>query len=124
MKLSNTVRLNKNGKLTVMQVSDPQDMVYVRPAMVKMLDAAYDKVKPDLVLFTGDNILGNHLLDARIGNRKVAEGWQEEYTRMEKSLEHILNPLEIKLQKHTRYTIQRSRRKKQIYHQTYFSSCS
>ena len=77
-----------------MQVSDPQDMVYVRPAMVKMLDAAYDKVKPDLVLFTGDNILGNHLLDARIGNRKVADGWQEEYTRMEKSLENILNPLE------------------------------
>ena len=94
MKSSNTIRFNENGKLVIMQVSDPQDMVHVRPAMVKMLDAAYDSVKPDLVLFTGDNILGNHLLDARIGNRKVAEGWQAEYERMELSLAHILAQLE------------------------------
>ena len=94
MKSSNTVKFNSNGRLVIMQVSDPQDMVHVRPAMIKMLDAAYDKVKPDLVLFTGDNILGNHLLDARIGNRKVAEGWRAEYDRMEKSLAHILVPLE------------------------------
>ena len=44
----------KNGKIRVMQVSDPQDMKYVRKAMVKMLDTAYDKIKPDLVVFTGD----------------------------------------------------------------------
>lgn len=94
MKTSNTVKLNSEGRLVIMQVSDPQDMVHVRPAMVKMLDAAYDTVKPDLVLFTGDNILGNHLLDARIGNKKVASGWRAEYDRMEQSLAHILNPLE------------------------------
>ena len=94
MKSSNTVKFNSSGRLVIMQVSDPQDMVHVRPAMVKMLDAAYDKIRPDLVLFTGDNILGNHLLDARIGNRKVAEGWRAEFDRMEQSLAHILNPLE------------------------------
>lgn len=91
---TNEIRLNQDGKLVIMQVSDPQDMVHVRKAMVQMLDNAYDKVKPDLVLFTGDNILGNHLLDARFGTRQVASGWQATYDRIEKSLAHILEPLE------------------------------
>lgn len=94
MKNSNDVRLNKDGRIVIMQVSDTQDMVHVRKAMVKMLDAAYDSVKPDLVLFTGDNILGNHLLDARIGSRQVAHGEEATYERMEKSLAHIIEPLE------------------------------
>ena len=62
MKNTNAIKFNSAGKLIIMQVSDPQDMKYVRKAMVKMLDNAYDLLKPDLVLFTGDNILGNHLL--------------------------------------------------------------
>lgn len=90
----NTVKMNKNGKLVIMQVSDPQDMKYVRKAMVKMLDKAYDKVKPDLVLFTGDNILGNHLLDARIGNRQIAQGKEATYEIMKASINHICAPLE------------------------------
>lgn len=94
MKSTNTMQLKKDGKLVIMQVSDPQDLVAVRPAMVKMLAAAYDTVKPDLVVFTGDNILGNHLLDARIGNRKVADGHEATLKRMEQALAHILNPLE------------------------------
>lgn len=90
----NAVKMNKNGKLVIMQVSDPQDMKYVRKAMVKMLDKAYDKVKPDLVLFTGDNILGNHLLDARIGSRQIAEGKQATLEIMKASINHICAPLE------------------------------
>lgn len=91
---SNTVRFNKNGKLRIMQVSDPQDLKYVRPAMVKMLNKAYDTEKPDLVLFTGDNILGNHLLDARFGNRKVAEGKEATLASMKEAIAHICKPLE------------------------------
>lgn len=84
----------KNGKLKIMQVSDPQDLVYVRPEMVRMLNAAYDREKPDLVLFTGDNILGNHLLDARFGSRKVAHGKAATYGRMALAFSKILMPLE------------------------------
>lgn len=94
MLASNSVRFNKNGKLVIMQVSDTQDLVYVRPAMVKMLDAAYDMVRPDLVLLTGDNILGNHLLDARFGSRKVASGKEATAQRMKASLAHVLRPLD------------------------------
>ena len=94
MRADNSVKFNQDGKLVIMQVSDTQDLVHTHLAMLQMLDAAYDKVKPDLVLFTGDNVLGNHLLDARIGTRKVAEGWQEEFDRIRKTLCQIIIPLE------------------------------
>ncbi|MBO5859726.1 MAG: metallophosphoesterase [Clostridia bacterium] len=94
MKNSNTIRFNSIGKLRVMQVSDPQDMKFVRKAMVKMLDNAYDSLRPDLVLFTGDNILGNHLLDARFGNKPVAGGKSATYEIMRDSIRHIAAPLE------------------------------
>ena len=94
MENKNAIRMNKDGRLVIMQVSDPQDMKYVRKAMVKMLDKAYDTVKPDLVLFTGDNILGNHLLDARFGSRQIAEGKEATLDIMKASLHHICAPLE------------------------------
>ncbi len=91
---TNTIKFNKSGKLTILQVSDPQDLRYVRRSMVRMLDNAYDTVKPDIVLFTGDNILGNHLLDARIGNRKVASGKAATLESMREAIKHITMPLE------------------------------
>lgn len=94
MKNSNQIRFNPTGKLVIMQVSDTQDMKYVRPAMVKMLNNAYDAVKPDLVLFTGDNILGNHLLDARFGNRQIASGKAATLKVMRESIDNIVAPLE------------------------------
>ena len=94
MKNTNAVKFNSSGKLIIMQVSDPQDMKYVRKAMVRMLDNAYDLLKPDLVLFTGDNILGNHLLDARFGNRQIASGKAATLQIMKDSIHHICAPLE------------------------------
>ena len=82
-----------NGKIRILQVSDPQDLRYVRPAMVKMLDRAYDTLDADAVIFTGDNILGNHLLDARFGSRKVAEGEGPTLISMRAALSHILEPV-------------------------------
>ena len=84
----------KNGKFTVLQVSDAQDLQFVRRAMVKMLDAAYDRVKPDLVVFTGDNILGNHLRDARFGSRKVILSPDGEYCAMKKAINNIAEPVD------------------------------
>lgn len=91
---NNTIRFNPAGKLRIMQVSDTQDMKYVRKAMVKMLDSAYDLLKPDLVLFTGDNILGNHLLDARIGDKQIAGGKAATLDIMKDSIRHIAAPLQ------------------------------
>lgn len=94
MKNTNAIKFNSSGKLIIMQVSDTQDMKYVRKAMTKMLDNAYNLLKPDLVLFTGDNILGNHLLDARFGSRQVASGKAATMQIMKDSIHHICAPLE------------------------------
>ena len=83
-----------SGKFTVLQVSDPQDLQFVRKTMVKMLDAAYYRVNPDLVVFTGDNILGNHLRDARFGSRKVILSPDGEYEAMKTAIHHIAEPVD------------------------------
>ncbi len=84
----------KNKKFRIMQVSDPQDLQYVRKTMVRMLDKAYDTFKPDLVVLTGDNILGNHLCDARIGSRIVVKDKKGEEKAMRTAINHIAAPLE------------------------------
>lgn len=80
-----------NGKLTVLQISDPQDMHWVRKTMLRMLDNACDKVQPDLIVFTGDNILGNHLCDKRFGHGQRKLTRQQEYGILKKALGHVLN---------------------------------
>lgn len=88
------LRFNKNGKFVIMQVSDTQDLQFARHAMKKMLNIAYDRVDPDLVVLTGDNILGNHLRDARFGSRKVIKTRDGEYEAMKKAVAHVVEPLE------------------------------
>ncbi|MCR5523914.1 MAG: metallophosphoesterase [Clostridia bacterium] len=89
----NTFKFNSNGKLRILQVSDPQDLKFVRKSMVRMLDRAYDRLKPDIVVFTGDNILGNHLLDRRIGTKPAAYGYEAALDSMKKALDFILEPV-------------------------------
>ena len=67
--MKNSLDLNKD-KTRVLQVSDPQDLKLVRKSMTEMLGRAYDTMKPDLVVFTGDNILGNHLLDVGLAREQ------------------------------------------------------
>lgn len=88
------LKFGKNGKFVIMQVADPQDLHFVRRTMLWMLDNAYDTVNPDLVVFAGDNILGNHLKDARFGTRVVIDTKEGEYKRMKKAISYICQPLE------------------------------
>ena len=92
--MQKTLKFNKNGKFVLMQVADPQDLHFVRHTMVRMLNKAYDTVKPDLVVFAGDNILGNHLKDARFGSRVVVHTKEKEHERMVTAIGHICKPLE------------------------------
>ncbi len=84
----------KNGKFRIMQVSDPQDLQYIRPTMVRMLNMAYDSLKPDLIVLTGDNILGNHLCDARIGSRLVVKDKAGEAEAMRVAIDKLIAPIE------------------------------
>lgn len=88
------LKFNKNGKFTILQVSDAQDMHIPRRGMFKMLNKIYDKVNPDLIILTGDNILGNHINDAPIGNWQNVKSKKGTFKRMRKALGYLLKPIE------------------------------
>lgn len=90
----NQLQFNSEGKFTILQVSDAQDMHIPRRGMFKMLSKVYDKVNPDLIVLTGDNILGNHINDAPIGNWQNVKSKSGTLKRMKKALGYLLNPIE------------------------------
>lgn len=47
-----------NGKFRIMQIADTQEIPAVSPDTIKLISAALDAEKPDLVVFTGDQIKG------------------------------------------------------------------
>lgn len=47
-----------NGKFKIMQIADIQENARLNPDTVKLIDLALEKEKPDLVVFTGDQIQG------------------------------------------------------------------
>lgn len=86
----------KKGKFRIMQVSDPQDLQFIRPTMVRMLNKAYDTYTPDLIVLTGDNILGNHLCDARIGTRLAIKDKEGEREAMRVAIDKLLTHIEAR----------------------------
>ncbi len=48
----------RNGKFRIMQIADTQEIPAVSPDTIKLISAALDSEKPDLVVFTGDQIKG------------------------------------------------------------------
>ncbi|MBR5410245.1 MAG: metallophosphoesterase [Clostridia bacterium] len=90
LKNPNEMRFRPDGTFRVLQVSDPQDLVHPRRSMLRMLAAAYDTLDPDLILFTGDSTLGNHLLD--VGPMRITDIGRPAFTlrQMRRSLAHIL----------------------------------
>lgn len=85
-----------NGKLTILQISDAQDLHWVRKTMIKMLNDACDQLKPDLVVFTGDNILGNHLRDYRFSSKEKNMSREEELEILKTALGHVLDIPEVR----------------------------
>lgn len=53
----NNLKFN-NGKFKIMQIADVQEDYPVNPDTIRLIDAAAEREKPDLVVFTGDQIQG------------------------------------------------------------------
>ena len=49
-----------NGSFKIMQVADIQELARINPDSVKLLTLALEREKPDLVVFTGDQVYGLH----------------------------------------------------------------
>lgn len=52
------LKFNPNGKFRIMQIADTQEIPAVSPDTIALIEAALDSEKPDLVVFTGDQIEG------------------------------------------------------------------
>lgn len=55
---TNQLRYGADGKFTIMQIADTQDDDTPQESMMLFIAKALDEVKPDLVIFTGDNVVG------------------------------------------------------------------
>lgn len=53
-----TLRFNEDGKFTILNISDIQDGYPLNPLTKDYIEKTVDKVKPDLIVLTGDNISG------------------------------------------------------------------
>lgn len=53
-----SLSFNSEGKFKIIQFTDTQDDYMPREAMIRLMNKALDAEKPDLVVFTGDNITG------------------------------------------------------------------
>lgn len=59
-----------NGKFRIMQIADTQDTSMTSPDTVNFIRCAVKKAKPDLVVFSGDQLKG-YGITFNIGNRKA-----------------------------------------------------
>lgn len=48
----------KNGKFKIMQIADVQEVWNVSPDTIRLIEACLDAERPDLVIFTGDQVKG------------------------------------------------------------------
>ena len=53
-----SMQFDKNGNFRILIIADPQDTLNPRQETIDLMNAALDEAKPDLVVFTGDNIHG------------------------------------------------------------------
>ena len=51
---------NADGKFKIMQIADVQEGASVSPDTLRLIDLALTREKPELVVFTGDQIYGVH----------------------------------------------------------------
>jgi len=52
------LRFGVDGEFTVMQISDIQECGALHPRGLRLIEAALDREKPDIVVFTGDQLMG------------------------------------------------------------------
>lgn len=52
------MKFNSNGKFKIMQITDMQEIPAISPDTLNLLEAAVEAEKPDLVVYTGDQIKG------------------------------------------------------------------
>ena len=55
------LQFNKNGKFKILCLADVQDSYPMEPAIIQFIKEALDFANPDLVVFVGDNVVGEDI---------------------------------------------------------------
>lgn len=76
-----TLKFNADGNFRILIIADTQDTLHPRQETLDLMNAALDEAKPDLVVFTGDNIHGP---DWKMKKSK---------NRTRKAIEQIMEPV-------------------------------
>ena len=69
----NTLQFNKDGKFTILNISDIQDGYPMNPLTKDYIEKTVDKVKPDLIILTGDNIAGYDVKEKEDAENAIRE---------------------------------------------------
>ncbi|MDR1805629.1 MAG: metallophosphoesterase family protein [Clostridium sp.] len=80
------MKFQKNKPFVILQLADAQDGPDIAPDTLKLLSAALDKVKPDLVVLTGDQVKG-YAMSFRAKGAAATPG------RIRKALHDLLRPV-------------------------------
>lgn len=117
--MNNSKKLQfKNGKFKIMQITDTQDTQRTATDTVRLIEAALDSEKPDLVVFTGDQVKG-YGFNLRLGN--PAENIRKTIDKICAPIEKRGIPFAATFGNHDR--IAACDKKKQIEYYTSYSSC-
>ncbi len=68
-----TLQFNKDGKFTILNLSDIQDGYPINPLTKKYIEDTVDMVKPDLIVLTGDNISGYDVPEKKDAELAISE---------------------------------------------------
>ena len=78
---NDVLRFNKDGKFKIMQISDTQDIDIPREAMIMFMEKALDAEKPDLVVFTGDQLAGGAITELLALGLELGASHMTQYPR-------------------------------------------
>ena len=79
------MRFNKDKTFKIMQITDMQEIPNISPDTLALLDAAVEAEKPDLVVYTGDQIKGYGVTYKGKGKELV--------NAVSKTIERLLEPV-------------------------------
>lgn len=68
-----TLQFNKDGKFTILNISDIQDGYPINPLTKDYIEKTVDYVKPDLIVLTGDNISGYDVHEKKDAENAIRE---------------------------------------------------
>lgn len=78
------LRFQEDSKFTIMQIADVQEYGKVNKDALRVMNAALDRVQPDLVVFTGDQVEG-YASYFQYGDREA---------RVRRTIDNVLEPLD------------------------------